>query len=200
MHHENPSLRPESARAARANWIGPARRAASVLLVALAALLGARAALAADSTPEEMKARFLFQLLKYVTWPESSGAPAIAPFVVGVVGDDALASTLRRVVDGKQAQSRPVEVKTLTDGVEAPGVHLLFIGGGDRSKLRELARVHHGQPILTVADRFEFPDLGGDVGLELVDGRVSFSISRRKSVRGDFVISSKLMRLASEVK
>ena len=49
-------------------------------------------------------------------------------------------------------------------------------------------------------DRFEFAELGGDVGPELVGGRVSFSINRRKSVRGDFVISSKLMRLASEVK
>ena len=120
--------------------------------------------------------------------------------MVGVVGDDAFAAVLARVVGGKQAQGRAVEVRPIADGANAPGVHLLYFDGLDPSNLRELARDHHGQSVLTVADRFEFPELGGDIGFELVGGRVSFSISRRKSIRGDFVVSSKLMRLASEVK
>jgi hypothetical protein len=74
------------------------------------------------------------------------------------------------------------------------------VRGGDPSALRELARVVYSNPVLTVSDRFDFPKLGGDVGIERVGERVSFSINRRKSVRGDLVISSKLLRLASEVK
>ena len=68
------------------------------------------------------------------------------------------------------------------------------------TRLRDLHCDHFGAAVLTVADRFDFPELGGDIGLELVGGRVSFSINRRKTVRGDLTISSKLMRLASEVK
>jgi len=176
------------------------RRPIPLLVVAaLLALLGTQAAPAADDSPGEVKARFVIQLLKYVTWPEA-GAAAGAPFVVGVVGDDAFAATLTQIAGGKEAQGRPVEVRSLSEGANTEGVHLLYLGGRDVSSLREVARSHHGDAVLTVADRFEFPELGGDVGLELVGGRVSFSISRRKSIRGDFVISSKLMRLASEVK
>ena len=90
-------------------------------------------------------------------------------------------------------------MRTVSEGA-GPAVQLLFVRNGDPSALRELARLHHGGSVLLVADRFDFPRLGGDVGLELVGDRVSFSINRRKSERGDLVISSKLLRLASEVK
>jgi hypothetical protein len=176
---------------------GPARRAAAVAL--LATLLVGGAAPAADASPEEVKARFVFQLLKYVTWPEAV-APASAPFVVGVVGDPAFAAALTQVIGAEQAQGRAVQVRQLAAAGESAGVHLLYLPKSDPGDLRQIARDHHGVPVLTVADRFDFPELGGDVGLELVGGRVSFSINRRKTVRGDLVISSKLMRLASEVK
>jgi hypothetical protein len=172
-----------------------ARRAAAAALVGL---LVCPAALAAEGAPDELRARFVFQLLNYVTWPESA-LPKGATLIVGVLGDDSFAAALRRAVDGRQAQGRAIEVRTVPDGAGV-GVQLLFVRGRDPSDLRELARLHHGDPVLLVADRFDFPKLGGDVGLELIGERVSFSINRRKSERGDLVISSKLLRLASEVK
>ena len=178
-------------------WIR--NRAAGIACAVLATLVWAFAAPAADASPEELKARFVFQLLKYVTWPEAS-APASAPFVVGVVGNPAFATALGQVIGTDQAQGRAVEVRQLGAAGESAGVHLLYLPKSEASEMRQIARDHHGVPVLTVADRFDFPELGGDVGIELVGGRVSFSINRRKTVRGDLVISSKLMRLASEVK
>jgi hypothetical protein len=165
---------------------------------AIALALLAPAAADKEASPDEVKAHFVYQVLKYVTWPDAA-LPAASPFVVGVLGDDAFAAALRDVVKGEQAQGHAVEVKTLSEATSA-GVHLLFAGKGGPSDLREFARQYHGDPVLTVADRFDFPQLGGDLGLEIVGGRVSFSINRRKAIRGDFVISSKLLRLASEVK
>jgi hypothetical protein len=185
----------EKSRAARR----PVRRAAALAFVALATTLFGGAALAADSSPEEVKARFVFQLLKYVTWPEAA-APASAPFVVGVVGDPAFAAALGQVIGAEQAQGRAVQVRQLGAASESAGVHLLYLPKSDAGDLRQIARDHYGAAVLTVADRFDFPELGGDIGLELVGGRVSFSINRRKTGRGDLAISSKLMRLASEVK
>jgi uncharacterized protein DUF4154 len=180
----------------RARW---GRLLGGAAAVALAAMLAASGARAADPTPDEIEARFVFQLLNYVTWPESALAEG-APLRVGVLGDEGFATTLRRVVGDRRAQDRAVEVRSVAEGADPGAPHLLFVREADPTKLRELARQHHGTPVLLVAERFDFPRLGGDVGLELVGGRVSFSINRRKSERGDLVISSKLMRLASEVK
>ena len=173
-------------------------RLTRLLLAAAIALFAASPAAAEDQSETEVEARFVLQLVRYVTWPESA-LPAAAPLVVGVVGDDSFAATLRRLCEQRKPQERAVEVRTVADAA-SPGIHLLFVRSSDPSLLRDLARVHYGTPVLTVSNRFDFPRLGGDVGLERVGERISFSINRRKSVRGDLVISSKLLRLASEVK
>ena len=98
-----------------------------------------------------------------------------------------------------QPLGRPVEVVRVKEAEEA-AVHLLYLRDASRSALRRIARHYQDGSVLTVADDFDFAALGGDVGIELVGDRISFSINRRKVARGDFVISSKLMRLASEVK
>ena len=169
-----------------------------LLIAALVALSAASPAVAEEQSETEVEARFVLQLVRYVTWPESALAPA-SPLVVGVVGDDSFASTLRKLCAQRKPQDRAVEVRSVDDPA-TPGIHLLFVRGSDPSMLRDLARVHYSAPVLTVSNRFDFPRLGGDVGLERVGERVSFSINRRKSARGDLVISSKLLRLASEVK
>jgi hypothetical protein len=183
--------------AARQRLARTRRRALRATLV-LAAVAVAHAGSAANPTGNEVTAKFVFQLLKYVSWPPSAIAET-APFVVGVLGDDSLVAELRSVVSDQRAHGHAVEVRSVADAA-SPGIHLLFVRGADASALRELARQHHSTTVLTVADRFDFPSLGGDVGIEMVGERVSFSINRRKSVRGDFEISSKLLRLASEVK
>jgi len=171
-----------------------------VALLALVVHGATRTEAAEEHSPaaDELEARFVLQLIRYVTWPESA-LPKSSPLVLGILGDDGFAATLRRLSEGRQAQERAVEVRIVTDAA-SPGIHLLLIRSGDTASLREIARQLSNTPVLTVADHFDFPKLGGDVGLERAGDRVSFSINRRKSVRGDLEISSKLLRLASEVK
>jgi hypothetical protein len=166
--------------------------------VALALLFVAGPASSDDKTQSDLEARFVLQLVRYVTWPESA-LPATSPLVVGVLGDDAFAATLRRLSELHKGEGRAVEVRAIADAA-TPGIQLLFARGGEPSALRELARLHYSSPVLTVSDRFDFPKLGGDVGLERIGDRVSFSVNRHKSVHGQLEISSKLLRLASEVK
>jgi YfiR/HmsC-like len=192
MRHESATSFARRRPAARTRRTGLTR----LLIASMIALGATHAAIAEEPSATEIEARFVLQLVRYVTWPESA-LPSAAPLVVGVFGDDDFAATLRRLA--AQHKDRAVEVRAVTDAA-SPGIHLLFVRGSDPSTLRDLARIHYSAPVLTVSDRFDFPKLGGDVGLERVGERVSFSINRRKSVRGDLAISSKLLRLASEVK
>jgi hypothetical protein len=181
---------------------GPRRwRSRSLAAIALAAasllLAGTPASLAADDASlARVKAKFLFQLLKYVKWPAPEEASEAV--VIGVVGDATFAAVVTEVVAGRTARGHTVEVVNL-EGPDDAAVHVLFLPTLGRSETRRVARDYQTSAVLTVADRFDFPELGGDVGIEMVGGRVSFSINRRKAERGDFKISSKLLRLASEV-
>src|SRR5262249_19133259 len=55
----------------------------------LAAIAGPHAGWAAGASGTDVTARFVFQLLKYVSWPPSTVGES-SPFVVGVLGDEAL--------------------------------------------------------------------------------------------------------------
>ena len=175
-----------------------ARHHTLALAISVAALLlAAASAPASEASSSELKARFVVQLLKYVSWPESTPGQA---YVIGVLGDEGVGEALAGLVEGRRVNDRRVEVRFLSDAAAVDGLHVLFLSQDDRAELRRIAREHHGSALLTVAERFEFPELGGDVGIEIVRGRVSFSINRRKSVRGPLKISAKLLRVASEVR
>jgi hypothetical protein len=164
----------------------------------MAILVNARGVQAMESSDDVITARFLYQLLRYVSWPDSAGTESREPFVVAVLGDESFATVMREVVGDKRAQGRAIEVRAVAENAVSE-FHLISVRGRDPAQLRQFARTYHGQPVLTSADHFGFPEYGGDVGLEIVEDRVRFSISRRKTIRGDFAISSKLLRVASEV-
>lgn len=170
----------------------------TVVALALLTLAFPLPASGSEATPEEMKARFLVQLLKYVSWPdmEESGDA----YVIGIERDAAMSEALSALVAGRRVNDRAIQVRLLPELDDVAGLHVLLLADGGRASLRRIAREHHGSAMLTVAERFDFPELGGDIGIELVRGRVSFSINRRKSVRGPLKISAKLLRVASEVR
>ncbi len=167
-------------------------------LVLLACVLASSASAESDAELAA-KAKFIYLLTRYVNWPESAHASAESPIVIGVLQNPDFAEIILSFVANKKVGGRVLEVVPL-DGSGEAAVHLLFVPGSGRSALRRLAHRYRDGNVLTVADEFDFPELGGDVGIELVQERISFSINRRKTTRGDFNISSKLMRLASEVK
>lgn len=196
METDNPAAK-ERGRQGRGAW---ALRL--VWLCCAAALLAAPPPSAgAEEAGQDLAivAKFVYQLTKYVSWPEAAHATPADPIVIGVVDDELLAETILAIVANKSVRGRPIEVVPLRDAADA-SVHLLFVPEAGRAALRRIARRYQDGLVLTVADEFDFPELGGDVGIELVGGRISFSINRRKVTRGEFNISSKLMRLASEVK
>ena len=146
-----------------------------------------------------VKAKFLYQITRYVSWPAAAHPAPDSPIVIGVLDDPPLAEALVAVTGSKKIKGRHIEIVSLSES-DGADVHLLFVPEAGRGALRRLARAYQDGTVLTVAEEFDFPELGGDVGIELVRDRISFSINRRKATRGDFQISSKLMRLASEVK
>ena len=183
-----------------------ARRGLVAALAGLAVLAFAGGGIAADRSAADVKARFLYQLLRYVSWEDSSLAEVKGAYVIGVVGDDDFAAIVERTTASKRIQGRPIVVERVELSEQAEeadaeaAVHLLFLAATRRSALRQLAKPLRDRPVLTVAEHFDFPKLGGDVGIEMVDGRVSFSISKDKTHGTGLSISSKLLRLASALK
>src|SRR5687767_10010101 len=88
-------------------------RLAGPALVAFAFLACTAPAHAADlARPSAVKAAYLHKFGSFVEWPEGTFR-AGEPFVIGVYGDDAVASELEELARSQRVDGRPVTVLRL---------------------------------------------------------------------------------------
>jgi hypothetical protein len=169
-------------------------------VLAMAALPGA-AALAAPpglARDSAVKAAFLYKFGSFVEWPPGTFRDAGDPFVIGVYGDDAVASELEQLARGRTMEGRPVTVQRLREASEANPVHLLFAGGPRESRIRDVLAAARG-PVLTVADG----PVGGQPGPVLnftqEEGRIRFNASLTAAAERHLKLSARLLAVASQV-
>jgi len=106
----------------------PLRACALSILVA-AGIAGPCAAQSDAQTAEyRVKAAFLYKFGGYVEWPQGVFAKPDSPIAIGVIGADALAEELARIVAGRTINGRPVTVRKLRPGEAVARLHVLFVG------------------------------------------------------------------------
>ena len=173
--------------------------------LAVTALVGVAAApvvshTAQSATPERrVKAAFLYKFLGYTEFPASAFADAAAPVVIGVIGADELAAELGRVVAGRTVQSRPIAVKVIRDAEGAGAVHLLFVGGNDRARIRSAIQAAAPGPMLVVSEAGDGLQQGSVINFRVVDERVRFDVSLEAADKNSIKLSSRLLSVANVV-
>ena len=174
------------------------------------------AASAATRAPseDEVAAAFLLNFLRYTDWPPRTFATADAPFVIAVVGNEAVATHVRAVVAAAgRINGRNVEVRWIPS---ARGTRAApFDSLPDRENLSQLRRSHlaffhssagdvpaqalsdlWGQPVLTVSDVPDFTRAGGMLGLVRVSGRIAFEANPVAIRNARLMLSAKVLKLA----
>lgn len=143
---------------------------------------------------QAVKASFLFKFAPFVEWPASALAGTGKAFTICISGEDPFGVTLNEVIRGQRIAGRPVEVRRLSEGADAAGCHILFVG---RSGTVGNA-VAAGQPVLTVSDR-KTGVSGAMIQFVMQNGRVRFQIDDGMARASGLTISSKLLGLAVAV-
>lgn len=164
-------------------------------ILVLCLLARAGCAFAQDAVPAaQVKAAFVYNFTKFVTWPAGAFTTPDQPIRLGIVGDDALAEALR-VVEGRMAQGRRVEVCRLTAATDATGCHLIYVARSERARFAALAAGTAGA-VLTVGDDPHFTAAGGVVSFFLEGERVRVEICADRAAARGLRISSKLLQVA----
>lgn len=184
-----------------------ARSLAARVLLACAMLLAASAhpvtaqpsATARGSLERSVKAAFLYKFLGYVEFPASAFADPAAPVVLGVIGSEAMAAELVRIVTGRTVGNRPVVVRSLKEGEPAAGVHLLFVAGSDSARAIRAARDPASRPLLLVSESQHGLQEGSVINFRIIDDRVRFEVSLDAADRHSVKLSSRLLTVAYQV-
>lgn len=171
---------------------------APALLLALALALAAPPA-AADSELElKVKAAFLFNFVKFVTWPPERSPAEGQPYQLCMVNAEALAGVLDRAVRDKQIEGHALQVRTLRASETQAGCHIVYAAGSDPSTAEALLQASAGQGVLTVHEA-RSPVSSGVVRFFLEDRHVRFEVNTSAAEQQHLQLSSRLLSVATRL-
>lgn len=170
----------------------------------LAALLCAALALAAPRPARATelnttKAQMLWNIAKFVQWPEASLANSKGQIVFTILGEDDLAAELANLLSAKTINGKPVFVRFVRRAQDARGSQILYVASSELQHMDAVLMEVAGAPVLTVADTPAFAAHGGMVGFAPDSGKVRFEINVGHAERSGLRISAKLLALARVV-
>ena len=172
-------------------------------LVAPAAVLAVCAipALAAPDEPSALerrvKAAFLYKFAAYVTWPTPPASDS--SFTIGIVGDDALAAEVGRVVAGRTVNGLPVAVRPVAANDSLTNLHMLFVSRSRVGRLESIAAMARERSVLTVSEAEGALAMGSVINFVLSSGKVRFEISLGAARKSGLALSSRLLGVALSV-
>ena len=147
-----------------------------------------------------VKAVFLFNFTKYVTWPAAAigeRSPSRSPHLRHRRTTNFIA-LLKAAVQGETVDGKPLVPVALEGLDDAKTCQILYVGDvADADAKAWLSVVRTGQ-VLTVADGA----LNDETVITFVrdDNRIRFDINRAAADRRNLNVSSKLLRLARQVR
>jgi hypothetical protein len=183
-------------RSSRARFLGAAVWTCVLGLAGLPAL----AAESATALERSVKAAYLYKFLSYVDWPASMVPPPGAAFAIGVAGADEVLAELQNIAPDRTVADRALEVRRVRDADSLAGLHVLFVGRAEGSRLAELVRAAQQRSILVVSEIDGGLRLGSVINLILVDGRVRFEVALDAAEKSGLKLSSRLLALAQSVR
>lgn len=170
----------------------------------------------AASREYQIKAAILYNVLKFVEWPQNKTPDSNEPMIIGLIGQDPFRSSFDPILE-KNAEGRPVAIRRfpgfkelentaqMEPGEPHPQIqairesHLLFVCQSEQPHWGKILKSTEGHGILTVADSTGFLESGGIINLCTDDDKIRFEVNMVAARRAAIRIRSRLLRLAVRV-
>ena len=169
--------------------------------VAVCLLIGA--ALSAQPQPATVEANiravYLFNFSKYVTWPATGiGERSPAELRICVTASDGFFTLLTTALQGEDVEGKPLRPMALDGLDDAKTCQILYVGDSRSAEARAWLSAVRNAQVLTVGEGA----LTDDTVIAFVrdNNRIRFDINRAAAARRGLNVSSKLLRLARQVR
>lgn len=162
--------------------------------VCLLVLLGGAGAKAETVQEYDLKAAFIYNFSTYTEWPDEVGSTLVFctydydPFGAGFDG-----------LQGKSVGDRHIAIQRPRNSSSLGACHLIFFTDATMGALPGLLKGLRGKPVLTIADSDGAARLGVVLNMALSGNRVTFEANQGAALRSGLKLSSRLLRLATEV-
>jgi len=168
------------------------------LLFLLSHLPGSAAGQVVTAAPNKVKAAFLRNFARYVTWPAPAFTSDRSPWRICVLGSDPFGENLEKTLQGRTEQGRTFEIIRADALDNLPPCQIVFVAYKDAAKRRAALAVLEKRPVLTVGDAPDFLKEGGIVRFQVSD-RVEMSINLDQARSVSLKIQTKMLEVIYEV-
>ena len=168
-----------------------------ILAAAPAPSIGAEEAKVSES---DLKAAYLYNFTRFVDWPAKAFSAETDPLKIAVFDDEEFAKNLTVLLKDKKAHGRSFKVRNISSPSEAKGHHIVFAPKEKSRQVPQLIEALEGEPALTIGESPQFLNQGGVINFIFKDDQLRFEIHAGAADTAKLTISSRLMRLATNVR
>jgi len=147
----------------------------------------------------DVKAAVVANLLAFTDWPAAAAPAPNAPLVLCVGALQPLRAPLT-TLNGRVVRQWVLRVHELATADATAQCHALLVDDNLLAARPALRRELRALPLLTFADGQQAADAPVCIRLDVIDGRVGFSVDLATARANGLALSSRLLRLAREVK
>lgn len=152
-------------------------------------IFGITMGFAQDRPSHEIHSAMLYNFIKYVQWPNEGEA---GEFIVGVIGDDNVFTTLKQWYDGKPKGSKKYVIKKLASADEASTCQVVYVGKSKNRDFESIRNSTNGKSVLTITDGNGLGQKGSCINFKVIDGKLKFELNQG-------VLSSSSLRVSTQL-
>ncbi len=154
-----------------------------------------------QSLEYKVKAAYLYNFTKFITWPEKQGDT----FNICILGTDPFGSLLKPL-EKKTALGKSIRLYRFQSIKQAKQCHILYFGHKESHRspqlngtLSDTLTISSRDGALTVSSQSFFARSGGMIGFVIRDGRIKLQVNLSVLKHNGFKISAKLLEVAELV-
>jgi hypothetical protein len=151
------------------------------------------------TTEYQVKAAYLLNFGKFVTWPAAPVPARLDAFSICILGEDPFGAVLDSTVRGEKIDGRPVIVRRIRSPREVNACSILYISRSEQGQFRKIASSLDRSGVLSVSDSPDFINQGGAIQFTLTGNRVRFEVNLDAAQDAGLALSSELLKVASSV-
>lgn len=151
----------------------------------------------AQTTEQEsnLKAAFIYNFTKYIDWGPYNDRNE---FVIDVLGDSAIANSLRQIAKEKTVNGKPIVVHILENPSEAIDCDILFISRNSGFTLDKILPAI-GKGVLTISEQPGYAEQGTAFNFIIIKNRLKFEANLKAISSAGLKAGSQLLKLAKIV-
>lgn len=148
-----------------------------------------------EFTEYEVKAGFIYNVAKFVEWPDSGGQATKGSMSLCIVGTDPFGKTLD-AMEGKTVKGKRLEIRRLSSIRDVKECEIAFISSSEKERMSRIAEALKESSVLSIGDTEGYIHQGVIMNFYLDRKKVRFEIDLERARRARLSISSQLLKLA----